>query len=95
MSTRSATAGYDPSMAATLVQDPIGEMLTSKDRCDRCNAQAYVRAQLPSGGELLFCAHHGREHLPALEQIEGIWIHDERDRLNENVAAQKLAKDVG
>ena len=41
--------------------------LTAADRCDRCGAQAYIRARLVSGGELLFCAHHGREHLPALK----------------------------
>src|SRR5690606_27884370 len=31
--------------------------LTAADRCDRCNAQAYVRVVL-SVGELLFCGHH-------------------------------------
>ena len=36
--------------------------LTAADRCDRCGAQAYLRVVLSSGGELLFCAHHAREH---------------------------------
>jgi hypothetical protein len=36
--------------------------LTRLDRCDRCRAAARVRALLPSGGELLFCGHHAREH---------------------------------
>lgn len=36
--------------------------LTVADRCDSCGARAHVRATLPSGAELLFCAHHGREH---------------------------------
>ena len=40
--------------------------LTAADRCDRCGAQAYLRVVLMSGGELLFCAHHGREHEAAL-----------------------------
>ena len=35
--------------------------LTAVDRCDRCGAQAFYRAVLVSG-ELLFCAHHGREY---------------------------------
>lgn len=35
--------------------------LTSLDRCDRCGAQAFFRAVL-TAGELLFCAHHGREY---------------------------------
>jgi len=39
--------------------------LTAADRCDRCGAPAYVRAELPGGGELLFCAHHGRKHADA------------------------------
>jgi hypothetical protein len=32
------------------------------ERCDRCPAAARVRADLARGGELLFCAHHAREH---------------------------------
>ena len=35
--------------------------LTALDRCDRCGAQAFFRAVL-TAGELLFCAHHGREY---------------------------------
>lgn len=30
------------------------------DRCDICQHQAYVLAESPKGGELTFCAHHGR-----------------------------------
>ena len=56
--------------------------LTAEDRCDRCGAQAYIRARLVSGGELLFCAHHGRQHIPALMD-KAIDIHDETERLNE------------
>jgi hypothetical protein len=33
-----------------------------------------------SGGELLFCAHHGRQHLPEL-QARASEIQDETDRL--------------
>jgi hypothetical protein len=40
--------------------------LSAADRCDRCGARAYVRVVLPTGGELLFCAHHGRRHEAAL-----------------------------
>ena len=35
--------------------------LTAVDRCDRCGAQAYVRATLLNGGELLFCGHQDRK----------------------------------
>ena len=59
----------------------LAPSLTAADRCDRCGAQAYVRARLNTGGELLFCAHHGREHLPKLRGHAE--IHDESDRLHE------------
>jgi hypothetical protein len=54
--------------------------LTALDRCDRCGAQAYVRVELTSGGELLFCAHHAREHADKLEQVAAA-IQDETGRL--------------
>ena len=60
--------------------------LTAADRCDRCGAQAYIRARLVTGGELLFCAHHGRQHLPALMD-KAIDIHDESERLNETASS--------
>jgi hypothetical protein len=43
--------------------------LTAVDRCDRCGAAAQVRAILPSGGELLFCGHHAREHSAKLREL--------------------------
>ncbi len=58
----------------------LATRLSAADRCDRCGAQAYIRARLVSGGELYFCAHHGRQHLPALAD-RAIEIHDETDRL--------------
>ncbi len=58
--------------------------LTAADRCDRCGAQAYVRARLHAGGELLFCAHHGREHLPKLREHADIV--DETERPHETPA---------
>ncbi|GAA4984442.1 hypothetical protein WHI96_10920 [Pseudonocardia tropica] len=42
--------------------------LTLADRCDRCGAAAKVRAILPSGGELLFCNHHGNAHAAKLRE---------------------------
>lgn len=48
--------------------------LTRSDRCDRCGAAARVRAVLPSGGELLFCAHHARVHEGRLRELEAeVW----------------------
>ncbi|MEU4668574.1 MULTISPECIES: hypothetical protein [unclassified Amycolatopsis] len=43
--------------------------LTAADRCDRCGAAAQVRAVLSSGGELLFCGHHAREHEAKLKEL--------------------------
>lgn len=57
--------------------------LTASDRCDRCGAQAYVRVTLTSGGELLFCGHHARKHLPALEALAS-HIQDETERMYES-----------
>ncbi len=54
--------------------------LTAEDRCDRCGAQAYLRVELASGGELLFCAHHAREHGDKLKQV-AIVVHDETHKL--------------
>lgn len=66
-----------------------GRSLTAADRCDRCGAQAYIRAELNSGGELLFCAHHGREHADKLRNV-ALAIHDESERLDETPAAAPL-----
>lgn len=55
--------------------------LTAADRCDRCGAQAYLRVTLPSGGELLFCAHHARKHEDKLRQV-ALRIHDETHRVS-------------
>jgi hypothetical protein len=54
--------------------------LTAADRCDRCGAQAYIRVRLASGGELLFCAHHGKRYEQRLRSV-AIDIHDETDKL--------------
>ncbi|KSW28661.1 hypothetical protein [Cellulomonas sp. B6] len=53
--------------------------LSAADRCDRCGAQAYVRVVLPVG-ELLFCAHHAREHAPKFAAV-ATHVQDETDRL--------------
>ena len=63
--------------------------LTAADRCDRCGAQAYVRVVLPSGADLLFCAHHGREHAEALAKANAE-VHDESGRLTETTEVAPL-----
>ncbi|HET6698960.1 MAG TPA: hypothetical protein VFG88_07730 [Nocardioidaceae bacterium] len=59
--------------------------LTALDRCDRCGAQAYLRVELAQGGELLFCAHHAREHGDKLREI-AVSVQDETDKLSETPA---------
>ena len=53
--------------------------LSAADRCDSCGAQAYIAAEV-NGSELLFCAHHGRQHADALKS-KGAAIVDETNRL--------------
>jgi hypothetical protein len=55
--------------------------LSALDRCDRCGAQAYLRVELSGGGELLFCAHHAREHGDKLRQV-AVNVHDETEKLS-------------
>ncbi len=54
--------------------------LTAADRCDRCGAQAYVRATMESGFDLLLCAHHFHENESRLREI-AVAIQDESQRL--------------
>ena len=56
--------------------------LNALDRCDRCGAQAYVRAVLLNGGELTFCAHHGKEYAEKLKTVAAKII-DESEKLIE------------
>lgn len=63
----------------TLIAD-LAVPLTAADRCDRCSSQAYVRATLPSGAELLFCGHHANDHRAAL-LVAGASFYDETDKL--------------
>ena len=57
--------------------------LNALDRCDRCGAQAYVRATLLTGGELLFCAHNGKEYAETLKTVAAR-IQDEYEKLVES-----------
>jgi hypothetical protein len=61
-------------------QAEVAHELTAFDRCDSCGAQAYVRATMPAGSELLFCAHHAAKHREKLTSLGATW-HDETARL--------------
>jgi len=65
---------------------PSETPLTAVDRCDRCGAQAYLRVSLQAGGELLFCAHHAREHGDKLREIAS-HVHDETGKLADTPSA--------
>ena len=86
-----ATVDADVAFAA-----PPVAPATLADRCDAsavvggangrtgrgaCGAQALIRAVLPSGKDLVFCAHHGREHEAALAAA-GATVHDETGAMN-------------
>jgi hypothetical protein len=75
-----AAAGADTTGRGDVTTALAPSPLTAADRCDRCGAQAYLRAVLASGGELLFCAHHGRRYDAKLRET-AVEIHDETDRL--------------
>lgn len=66
----------------------IAPQLSPADRCDRCGAQAYVRASLASGTDLHFCVHHSRAHLDKLRDLPDVQILDETHRLVEDSAAR-------
>lgn len=63
--------------------------LDSSFRCDRCGAQAYVKAVLrhPKNpgekGELFWCSHHANQYESAMLPICKEW-HSETDRLKED-----------
>jgi hypothetical protein len=57
--------------------------LTPQDRCDACQAQAYVHIKGVSG-ELFFCGHHYNKANGAKLKAFSFEVIDERDRLIEN-----------
>ncbi len=67
-------------MSEQLILEPTP--LNAIDRCDRCGAQAYVRATLLNGGELLFCGHHAKEYAEGLKPVVAK-IQDETNKLAE------------
>lgn len=64
----------------TTATAPSPAPLSAVDRCDRCGAQAYLRVHLKGGFELLFCAHHAREHGEKLREVAES-VQDETSKL--------------
>lgn len=66
------------------------DTLVSTDRCDSCNAQAYVRVT-KGAQELDFCGHHFTKHGEMLDALGwGISI-DVRDLLNRRAVGAEVA----
>ena len=63
-----------------MIKGAVFVPLAIVDRCDRCIAQAFVRAILPSGRELLFCGHHAKEYSTGLRNAAAS-IYDETGRI--------------
>lgn len=63
---RRTTLTLEIDMSAPTIAPSNRPTLTAHDHCDRCGARARVQVSLPCGGELLFCAHHGRRYEVAL-----------------------------
>ena len=60
-------------------------LLDATDRCDRCQAQAYVKV-IGKVGDLLFCAHHYNKAMNSPEGYKKMMafmveVIDERERL--------------
>ena len=72
-------------MDTVTTEDTKVWLLDATDRCDRCQAQAYVKV-IGEIGDLLFCAHHYNK---VMDDTEGykkmmnfmVEIIDERTRL--------------
>ena len=55
------------STATTATAPAPIKTLTLADRCDRCGAEAKVRATFTTG-DLLFCGHHGKAYLDKMTE---------------------------
>jgi len=78
-----STSGSEADVSTAVAPEAA---LTAADRCDRCGAQAYLRVELAAGAELLFCAHHAREHGDKLREV-GTVVVDETHKLADTPAS--------
>jgi hypothetical protein len=68
------------------VEEKKEYILSPKDRCDQCSAEALVLVKGVTG-ELMFCGHHYHQNEKALSTFAYETI-DERDKLIENKATE-------
>jgi hypothetical protein len=78
------------SIMFTMIKDEVKQewLLSPKDRCDRCNAEALVKVTGISG-DLLFCGHHYNKIMSVPDGYNSmmsfmISIIDERDKLKQD-----------
>jgi hypothetical protein len=64
----------------TLTEEKQDRVLNLQDRCDKCNAQAFVLIKFISG-ELMFCGHHFNDMELGLRE-SSYEIIDEREFIN-------------
>lgn len=57
-------------MFTSTAQRPTGIRLVPL--CDRCSARGQVQVLLTTGGELVFCQHHARQHRAALRSAGAV-----------------------
>lgn len=72
----------------TETKQPQIWILDAKDRCDSCQAQAYVLVKGVSG-ELMFCSHHYEKIMNDPKGYKAMMsfmleVMDEREKLQEN-----------
>lgn len=79
------TMKQKPATQTMVLEDIIGEqratttLMDASHRCDRCGAQALVRAE-KGNFKLLFCGHHAHLNIPSMS--ESGWLFDDQsDRL--------------
>lgn len=81
--TGTLTMGLDDIDTSQFIQ---GEVIQVFERCERCGAQGFMRAQkVTENGETVrwtFCGNHGRKYLKKLLE-QGYLIDDQTHRINE------------
>ena len=75
-------------MTETKVEEAVERQLKIADRCDSCDAQAFVLVKGMSG-ELMFCGHHYQKHEVALIKF-AYEIVDERQHINQHSASSNI-----
>ena len=70
-------------IARAVTDVALPEILDATDRCDGCQAQAYVVVCKPGvGAPLKFCGHHFARNEKKLLEAEFVVLSDERERIN-------------